>query len=424
MRIVILTLSEQRDKVVDQRIAKALADMGHEAMVRSFAIAGVEAVTTEKPDVVVLPMIGSDHKLNFARQCKEWGIITVVRRGEAGAAREVLDKMDANRVRVVVGDYDYSPYVDLELTWGPEFTEILAERGKMPRDKMVACGPFTLDACLCDHARAIYSGKRRILFATAWSGADDDPEYTECGLPHGNPLQRRMYDEHCAGRKKWIEAIRNLVATKSHKYTFALKVRPGESTSAYRDALPKDVQILPYEYPSSAAIAQSDAVIHAGSTMAIEAHLMGVPSINFVNCNPDPRLADICPRAEDFGELVELLGHMSYGQSNIDKGGLAWLAEHLYGPMDGKACQRAAEAIDKLAPSRRGRNAKSKVPDTWPRDLRFPTDDTAITVGPEHHRAVCPSCKNSFGIKKESTWAFCPFCGLTIRKIIRKTAEA
>ena len=86
-KILILTLTEQRDKPVDERLAQCLRDMGHEVMVRNFVLAGSDAVTVEKPDAVVLPMIGSDHKLNFARQIKEWGVVTIVRRGEAGAGR-------------------------------------------------------------------------------------------------------------------------------------------------------------------------------------------------------------------------------------------------------------------------------------------------------------------------------------------------
>jgi predicted RNA-binding Zn-ribbon protein involved in translation (DUF1610 family) len=416
MKIAILTLTEQRDKVVDDRIAKALTDLGHDVGVRNFVQAGMDAVVYEKPDAVVMPMVGSNHKLHFARQCSEWGITTIVRRGEAGAAREVLAGMDPERVKVIVGDFDYKPYVDLELTWGPEFSDILAERGKMPRSKIASCGPFTLDACF-DHPRPDHVGKRRILFATAWSGADDVKEYTECGVPTSSPLQGQMYRQHCEGRAAWIEAIKNLVACKSHKYEFTLKVRPGESTAAYIRALPKSVKILPYDYPSSDAIAESDIVVHAGSTMAIESHLMGVPSINFHNCNPDPRLANICPRAEDYGELEELLGRTLYGQSNIDRDGFQWLKEHLYGEIDGRACERAAKAIHKALP--KGKNRREpEIPDTWPKTVLFPSEKTSAEPHAGQYALKCFSCKHTFGINKDAEWCVCPFCGLIIRKIV------
>jgi len=417
-KILILTLTEQRDKPVDERLAQCLRDMGHEVMVRNFVLAGSDAVTVEKPDAVVLPMIGSDHKLNFARQIKEWGVVTIVRRGEAGAGRVALEQMDEDRQRVVVGDYDYAEHIDLELVWGQEFADILAERGRMEARKLVACGPFTLDVCT-QYERQARPGKRRVLFATAFSAADDHPDYTECGLPEGNPLQRRLYARHAELRALWIATIKNLVATKSHKYDFALKVRPGESTRAYQEAFGKTVQILPYDYPSGQAIAASDVVVHAGSTMAIEAHLLGVPSLNFANCNPDPILANACPQVNDYGELSEALGRLVWGRSNIDTDKLTWLEDHLYGPLDGSACHRAAEAISRVL--RKGRK-KPQIPDQWPREPRYQRQDTTAEPGPDHVRMICPSCKNMFGLHHESQWGVCPFCALTVRKIIAQEA--
>ena len=246
-----------------------------------------------------------------------------------------------------MGNYDYASYVDLELTWGPEFSEILVERGRMPKNKIVPCGPFTLDASF--HKPPVHhAGKKVLLFATAWSAADDDPAYTECGVPADSPLQTELYRLHRWGRDEWIRAIQNLHLTKSHKYEFVLKVRPGERTAEYIEKLGKFVRVLPYEFPSADAIAMSDCVIHAGSTMAIEAHLVGVPSINYCNCNADLRLVQVASMCRDLAELNEALGRMHWGHSNIDPAGYQWLVDHLYGPVDGHACERAAEAIDEV----------------------------------------------------------------------------
>jgi hypothetical protein len=226
-KIAILTLTEQRDSVVDNKIAQHLRDKGHEVLVRHYALAGQECVCYEKPDVVVAPMVGSLQKLDLVKHCHQWGVLTVVRRGEAGAARESLEVMDKERQKVVVGDYDYAPYVDLELTWGREFSEILMERRGMPKNKIVPCGAFTLDGCFGPRPQKPVQGKKTLLFATAWSGADDAPEYTECGLPAESGLQRQMYNTHRQGRDKWIAAIKALHLSKGHKYDFLLKVRPG-----------------------------------------------------------------------------------------------------------------------------------------------------------------------------------------------------
>ena len=386
-RIAILTLTEQRDKAVDERIAQWLRDKGHEVLVRHFALAGQECVCYERPEVVVVPMVGSLQKLDLVKHCHAWGLTVVVRRGEAGAARDVLASLDPERQKVIVGDYDYAPYVDLELTWGREFTDVLVERGRIPKDKVVPCGAFTLDGCF-NKPKARNVGKKVLLFATAWSAADDDPAYTECGVAADSPLQGQLYTIHRRGRDEWIRAIKNLHLTKGHKYDFLLKVRPGERTAEYIEKLGSFVRVLPYDFPSADAIAMSDCVIHAGSTMAIEAHLLGVPSINYCNANPDPRLAAVVPMCDDFSQLTEALGRLHWGHSNIDPASYDWLGGHLYGHVDGHACDRAAAAIHKAA-NARGKKATLTTPAAWPHELLYPSDQTNLTGGKGYIRIMC-----------------------------------
>lgn len=427
-KIAILTLTDQRDSAVDTRIAEALTQLGHETIVRSFATAGCDCVCYEKPDVVIVPMVGSQQKLDFVKRCHEWGIAVVVRRGEAGAAREVLARMDRERRRVIIGNYDYASYVDLELTWGPEFSDILAENQRMRKDKIVACGPFTLDACFHRIRPVRPPGRKTLLFATAWSGADDDPRYTECGLPADSPLQTQMYKQHRKGRDAWLHAIRTLYLTKNHRYDLLLKVRPGESTAEYIRIVGQFVRILPYDFPSAEAILMSDCVIHAGSTMAVEAHLLGVPSINFTNCNPDPRLADVTIQCGDVGQLTEALARMNWGRSNIKPEAVTWLQDHLYGWLDGRACQRAADAVDKLLTARnrrKGKNALARptAPDQWP---HVPTYDIAgVSAKPVQGwlRLSCMSCHGVFSADPKATVLFCPYCALTMRKIMQPYAR-
>lgn len=427
-KIAILTLTEQRDKAVDTRLAEALTALGHETMIRSFATAGCDCVCFEKPDAVIVPMVGSVQKLDFVKRCREWGIAVIVRRGEAGAAREVLAGMDAERRKVIVGDYDYAPFVDLELTWGPEFSDILAEAKRMPRGKIVPCGPFTLDACFNRPKVHRAPGRRTLLFATAWSGADDDPAYTECGVAADSPLQRQMYDRHRKGRDEWLRIIKYVYMTKSHKYDLLLKVRPGESTAEYIRTVGRYAKVLPYEFPSADAILMSDCVIHAGSTMAVEAHLLGVPTINYTNCNPDPQVAEVTIQCSDAGELTAALSHMKWGQSNIDPEKLAWLQEHLYGELDGQACRRAAQAVDKLIKARvrpRGKNAapRPNIPGKWPHIATYENPGVSATPVSGWIRLACMSCHGMFRADPEAMRVFCPYCGLTMRKIMQPYAK-
>jgi len=425
VRIAIFTLSQQRDSAVDKRLAEALNTLGHETLVRAYATAARWCACYEKPDVVIVPMVGSDHKLDFVRRCHDWGMIVVVRRGEAGAAREVLAAMDPERQKVIVGNYDYAPYVDLELAWGPEFSNVLAERRRMPRYKIVPCGPFTLDACFNRPKVHRTSDKKTLLLATGWSAADDDPNYSECGADPNSPLHRSLYRQHRQGRDAWLHMIRHLHLTKSHKYALLLKVRPGESPAEYIREVGQCVTVLPYRCPSADAILMSDCVIHTGSTMAVEAHLLGVPSINYCNANPDPKLAELTIQCGDVGELAQALSRMAWGRSNIHPEKLAWLAEHLYGRIDGQACQRAAQAVDKLIKTRFKGKAKPKpvIPDQWPRDVIYRAAGVSAEPVAGWWRLNCMSCHGVFHVDPKATVIFCPYCALTMRKVIQPYAR-
>ena len=200
MKIAIYTLTQQRDRNVDHAIAAELRRLGHEVVIRSYINAAVESVCYDKPDVIIHPLPGGQYKMDFIRHCKEWGIEIIVRRGEAGIGREQLKTLSDSRKTLIFGNWDYSPYVDLELTWAQEFTDILAEYGHMPADKLRVCGAFAFDVYF-QKDRTIYpERKKTILFATGFSAADSRKDYTECGLEEGHPFQGELWRLHCAAR--------------------------------------------------------------------------------------------------------------------------------------------------------------------------------------------------------------------------------
>ena len=121
MKIGIYTLTGQRDKFIDEMLADELRSLGHEVFVRDYIYGARESITYEKPDVIVHPMVGGEYKIDVVKLCKKWGIEVIVRRGEACMGRAEFDELDDNRKTLILGNWDYSPYVDLELVWGEEF---------------------------------------------------------------------------------------------------------------------------------------------------------------------------------------------------------------------------------------------------------------------------------------------------------------
>ena len=412
MLIAIYTLTNQRDKYIDGILAAKLRLYGHTVLLRSFVYGGRESVHYEKPDVVVVPMPGGQYKYDFIKQCKEWGIEVVVRRGEAGMGREQFDALDNDRKSLLLGHWDYSPYVDLELTWGQEFTDIVAEQGWMPAEKLRACGAFAFDPYFLADCRRSTNHEKTILFATGFSTADCRSEYCECGLPEDSDYHENLYAKHRAARDNWLEAINELAKWFGEDWRFELKVRPGESVAEYKKKLPDCVKIHPEDTPSSEVLKNIDILVHSGSTMAIEAHLLNIPSFNFCNINPDPLLSMVSPILESYNELEWNLARANVLQSNINEAVYANLQEHLYGKIDGKACERAAGFIHKHIEDK---EIKTKIPNAWPKEPKYLVEGVHLTKQEGDTRWTCPCCRNVYwgpvtGILN------CPYCSMKIER--------
>ena len=415
MKIGIYTLTAQRDKFIDEMLAEKLREYGHDVDIRSFVNAGRESVCYEKPDMVILPMIGGQYKIDFVKKCKEWGIEVIVRRGEAGLAKEQFDKIDDNRKTIHLGNWDYGPYVDLELVWGKEFADILHEYGHIKRNKIKVCGAFAFDPYF-EHMTRKFDPyhKPTVLFATGFSTADCRENYAETGLPEGSDYHSEITKIHRKARDTWLDAIEYLVDKYGDDWSFELKVRPGETAKVYKDKVPSCVKIHPEKATSSEVLKTVDMVVHSGSTLAIEAHLMDIPSFNFCNVNPDMLLSKVSPAAQTVQELEYLLWNQR-GRTNIVQPIFAELQDHLYGKIDGMACKRAASYIQDHIDDMQARTVS--IPNSWPAEVLYPTEDTHIEQQEGDSRWTCPCCRNVFWGEREG-FVDCPFCGMKIDRTV------
>jgi len=416
MKIVIFTLAAQRDKSVNNLIAEHLRKYGHEVYVHSYLGGAEQSIPYLKPEVVIHPFPGGDFKFESVKQCKKWGCVTMVRRGEAGASRKSFEAMEPDRQSIILGNWDYTPYTDLELTWGQEFTDLLIEKKGIPVEKVKACGAFAFDAYFLPENKRDENSVKTILFATGFDGADDTPTNSECGVPQGSPFHKVLYDEHTKARRLWIETIKELVKWFGEQWRFTLKVRPGEQNTKYLEVFGKTVDIYPQVTPSIDALKETDILVHSGSTMAIEAHLLGIPSFNFHNINPDPLLASVCPRLETYKELEWNLSQTNIHQSNINEAVYNELQEHLYGKIDGKACERAAGFIHEHI---KDKKIETDIPDKWVRTPDYLDDGVHIERQEGDRKWFCPNCKNRFFSCPEKEFTRCPWCGVGIKKIYR-----
>ena len=414
MKIAVYTLTHQRDKYIDEMLAEELRLYGHEVVIRNYIYGARESICYEKPDVIIHPMPGGEYKIDTIKKCRQWGVQVIVRRGEAGMGRKEFEQLDDNRRDIILGHWDYSPYVDLELVWGREFADIIHDEGWMDKDKIKACGAFAFDPYFKKINRVEKPRRKTVLFATGFSTADCRQEYCESGLPEESDYHEELYRIHSNARDVWLAAIEELIKWFEADWLFELKVRPGESVNEYKEKLPSCVKIHPEDSPSSEVLRDIDVLVHSGSTMAIEAHLLNIPSFNFCNVNPDPLLASVSPMLDSYDELEWNLSRAIVGQSNINESVYGELQKHLYGEIDGKACERAAKYIHEHI-----RKSEKNIPNTWPKEPVYLTDDVHLNKQEDDVRWTCPCCRNIFWGEKVGV-NNCPYCNMVIERTIVK----
>lgn len=420
MKIAVYTLTHQRDKFIDNRLAEELRIFGHEVDVRNYIYAARESICYEKPDVIIHPMVGGEYKMDTVKKCKEWGVEVVVRRGEAGMGWDQFNQLDENRKKIILGNWDYSPYVDLELVWGEEFADILSEKGHMLRSKIKACGAFAFDPYFPPPKLDRTNKRKTILFATGFSTADAKEDYCETGLPEDSSYHKELHEIHKEARDKWIGAINESVKWFGDSWQFELKVRPGETRKVYTDKVPSCVKIHPEDAPSSEVMKEVDVVVHSGSTLAIEAHLLGIPSFNFCNVNPDPLLAEVCPKVDSYTELEWVLSRVQ-AVTTINEKVYHELQKHLYGPIDGNACSKAAQYINEHI---RHKVIKTNIPNKWPKKVLYPNDEIHLKEEKGDIRWTCPCCRNIFWCQKKVGFYNCVFCNMKIERTQIKQAQS
>lgn len=427
MKIGIYTLASQRDQKIDQMLAAELRKQDYEVFVRCYIGAARESVYYEKPDVTVLPMVGSQYKYDMVKQIKEWGVTTVVRRGEAGVGNKEWDRLGTiehgeDRQNLHLGNWDYSPYVDLELVWGSQFGNIIADLGWMPEEKIRVCGAFAFDPCFeaMELPPLPAREKKKVLFATGFSTADCNPDYCETGIKNkdNTGYHRYLYDLHHNAREVWIDVINEFVRNFSDLWDIEVKARPGEQVRTYSKRLDPRVKVWPMATSSVDVMRSCDVVVHSGSTLAVEAYYMGIPSFNLCNVQPDINLAALVPEINSYRELefhlekVRKTGMRNNAREDV----LHQLCTSIYGKINGKACHRAAGHIQHYL-DRHG-VSKPQIPDSWPKIPRYHIDKEAVKLEKTegYTRWSCPGCREAFwSTYSHGTQRTCPYCGSVIR---------
>lgn len=429
-KVLLCSNLPQRDRLIDEFLATKIRAITkpcgcacYEVRVIPFLPFARENICRFKPDIVIFPEVRCEYTVNLTKHCMEWDILTIAKRTEGGAARAAWDKMEESERMTVVGSWPYD--VDLEVVWSQQFADLVVKYGHIPRGKIFVAGGIPFDVYFEGLKDQLKKDKKVILFASGWGHADRSPEYNIPEAPPGSPIHKDAYDRHNKGRTKWIKMIHRVCDTFKKDWDFHLRVKTGEIPKAYQDALGDKIKLV-VPCPARVNLQNTDLLIHAGSTMAIEAHLMNVPSLSYcglINQVPSYNYPHLVPDFEKPGELIKAIKEIELGKSNINLENLERLKRDFYGEIDGKACERLANKIHDLAKDR----PVAVIPDDWPPPPKesYETDGSFRLM----ENWICEACHHPILAFPGREMIKCPWCGISLAKglkpkdMVKETVE-
>jgi len=408
-KILLLSHIPPRDDIPDNLIKKALEASGHLVWKQSVLSYTRGVILLLKPDIIIFPEIRCPATVDTVKLLHQWGAKIVQRRCEMGITAE--SEMSEELSRAMFGNWPIKDYVDLDLVWGKKFADMIVKAGAMPRGKIKLIGGIGFDQYFIPPPPIKRDKRKTVLFATGFGYADRNPVYAiPEALPEDN-IHVDLVSNDRAYRDRFGNLIEAFLRLYGDEWKVLIRRHPGESWDYYKRRFENRAEDDTFG-PAVASLNLCDVLIHPGSTMAYEAHLMNKPSLNFRNTNLDTLVGAIAPTYQNVGEMLDAFEEAAgLGKSNADPKIIERLNRDYYGTVDGKAHQRAADAIAKI------KIGKTNYPDQWPKD-----EPKYLTPGvyPMVAGWRCGQCGNSYNvidINRETVK--CPYCGIANVRVAR-----
>lgn len=360
-KILILTASPQRDAEIDRLLVDKLTAMDNDVWVRPCLREGRKSVLEIEPNVVVMPPIRNVYSRDFANQCKDYGCGIATRHTEPSIAWEDYKTLSGYKKNSILGQFSYN--VDVEIVWSEDEAQMLKTR-KCPFP-IVPVGAFCVDVYKQDEFNEKFmsreqfnekhkldNNKKTILLSSAWGFIDSSPDLSIDG--------QREAGEDEKGRGIWIDMAKQVHKELSDKFNILATLHPSVGIERYRAELePLGIEV-DTESPAVELLKNTDVLVHAGSTMGVEMHLLNKPTFQFGDVNnlvganwwqrSDAAISRVAPHCKSVEKLIESLADFPV-ESNANPDTIKELEAGRYGKLDGKATERAAEIINKLTGS-------------------------------------------------------------------------
>lgn len=414
-RILMLSHNAARDYHTDTLLVHELRKRGHHVWLNHFLQDDGNRISIIKPDIVILPEIRCEYSRFLAEQCRSYGIQVVVKMCEFGISEESLSLISPAYKQAIFGRFSVGHCVDKFLAWGPKMKTMMVEHMNIAPEKIIVCGGFQFDAYFLPPPPKLKhdTDKKVILFAGGFPYADRNPEFSMPEAEADDPVQAAFVQTDGSNRSKWLKFIPEFIKEFGDKWYVVVKPHPGERTAPYEMFMKGLEGKIILDVAGIHAIEGVDFVVHAGSTMAYEAYLRKIPSINFCNNCQDVVVSAISPCADTPEDFISLFKEMTAGDTPVcayNGTVLDVLHRDYYGTVDGQGYVRMANAICDLP------TAVTNVPDQWqyPQNADYPSKDVLSYV----EQWKCDGCKHVYFVSvRNREMCKCPYCGIANIKV-------
>ena len=404
LNVLLLVNLPQRDLGTDMLIAEHLDHMGHNVHIAPFLPKPRNHVIYFKPDVVIGPEPRSQFTIDFYAHCMEWGIWTIAKRTEGGTSQGAWDVMGKDEKDTVIGAWPYK--VDFEVVWSEAFAQIVKKHGY--GNNLFVAGALPFDPYFVPPFYTYDGNRRNLTVAAGWGHADTNSKYNVPEAPPESSIHGDAYRRHRKGREAYIELLNRLNKEFGQTHNLQLRLKVGESPEEYKAKCQFPMRIF-NPVPPKDVLLNTDILVHAGSTMGLEAHICGLPAFSYLgnlNQTEGYTAPEVSPEFGTLDELVSAIRAVELGKSNANTQAFSQYQTDLFGKIDGKATKRTADLIGNL-PKR-----PVMIPDVWPPErntYEFPG------ISKEYRAWVCETCdRQNFTLATDTTMLKCIHCGISL----------
>jgi surface carbohydrate biosynthesis protein len=393
-----------RDMMCDAMLEHELKKRGCMVWNRPFLKEDFASICIIKPDIVVLPEVRVEYSKLMAEQFKSWGGKVVIRMCEMGVTKKAIPLITDEYREAIYGHFDTNNIVDLVLAFGEPQKELYCKYSGVSENKVVAIGAMPFDPYSTKLPPNPPRKKPVIMFATGFSYADRNAQYALPEGKSGQMLHREKVNACRVNRAKWLHVIPALHSIYGCEYDFVIRPHAGERSPCYTELLGNYASLSKHTNGIT-ALDYCDILVHAGSTMGIEAHITNKPGICMHPVSQDPVVTKLHPSGDTIDGFKKAMDSLTLGKSNANKRYANELLSY-YAPVDGKSFVRAAEAISNIETS------PTDIPHSWP-EFKVPKflDDPDIVT--EAGTWFCAACKKSYYVTNMSReMVKCPYCGI------------